>query len=461
MQKTGPAIFRSEVEAPVRQKTAETIPRPPARGYIWPSRALPLSRTRILSEACRIGDRVCEMVLQTDEHVDWTGLSGMKEQRWNRTPAGIGLYSGISGILLFLAYLGKITGRVYYTSCARVACKALCATLKHTPTLAERPDIGAFEGIGSCIYVLSHLAALWHDLMLLKEATELAKFLPEWITQDEHFDIVAGSAGCIMSLLSLYNVSPSSSILTTALQCGDHLLTHARSVQPGLAWKTLQQEPPLAGFSHGVAGIALSLFKLADISGEERFRQAACEALVYERSLFSYEIGNWLDVRGISQEGQPETWGQKAHHAMSWSHGAPGIALARLASLPYLDDEITRQEIARALMTVLEKGFGYQHRHVGPNHSLAHGDAGNLETLLVAARTLETPLLYIALESIAAQLLESMRACGRMMGVPLKVETPGFMTGLSGIGYELLRLLEPDSVPSVLLLADPCVRMEA
>jgi lantibiotic modifying enzyme len=32
------------------------------------------------------------------------------------------------------------------------------------------------------------------------------------------------------------------------------------------------------------------------------------------------------------------------------------------------------------------------------------------------------------------------------------------MTGLAGIGYGLLRLAEPEAVPSVLILAPPAVR---
>jgi len=35
------------------------------------------------------------------------------------------------------------------------------------------------------------------------------------------------------------------------------------------------------------------------------------------------------------------------------------------------------------------------------------------------------------------------------------VEIPSLMLGLAGIGYELLRLAEPDWVPSVLMLAPP------
>jgi lantibiotic modifying enzyme len=42
-----------------------------------------------------------------------------------------------------------------------------------------------------------------------------------------------------------------------------------------------------------------------------------------------------------------------------------------------------------------------------------------------------------------------------MTGVPLGVETPGFMTGQAGMGYELLRLAEPEKVPAALVLAPP------
>jgi lantibiotic modifying enzyme len=35
---------------------------------------------------------------------------------------------------------------------------------------------------------------------------------------------------------------------------------------------------------------------------------------------------------------------------------------------------------------------------------------------------------------------------------PLGVESPGLMTGISGIGYALLRFVNPSRVPSILAL---------
>ncbi len=132
----------------------------------------------------------------------------------------------------------------------------------------------------------------------------------------------------------------------------------------------------------------------------------------------------------------------------AWCHGAPGIGLARLRCLQHLDDAAIRAEINTALQTTLDQGFGH-------NHSLCHGDLGNLELLLQASLTLDDPQWKTQVDRLAAIILESIDKHGWLCGVPLGVETPGLMTGLAGIGYGLLRLAAPERVPSVLVLEHP------
>lgn len=95
-----------------------------------------------------------------------------------------------------------------------------------------------------------------------------------------------------------------------------------------------------------------------------------------------------------------------------------------------------------ALATAMARGFGF-------NHSLCHRDLGNLEILLVASRLLADPRYGEQLRHHTALLLASAEQEGWLMGIPLGVESPGLMTDLAGIGYQLLYL----AVPSVLLLA--------
>jgi lantibiotic modifying enzyme len=121
---------------------------------------------------------------------------------------------------------------------------------------------------------------------------------------------------------------------------------------------------------------------------------------------------------------------------VAWCHGAPGIGFSRLKSLGDLDNPEIREEIDTALRTTLEQGFG-------GNHSLCHGDLGNLDFILEASRVLDKPLLDRLVNQLSAMVLESASRYGWLCGVPLNVETPGLMTGLAGIGYGMLRLASP------------------
>jgi len=146
----------------------------------------------------------------------------------------------------------------------------------------------------------------------------------------------------------------------------------------------------------------------------------------------------------------PDANANSRHCGTMWCHGAPGIALSRLKMLTRLDQQDLRKEAEIALRTTLEAGFGL-------NHCLCHGDLGNLEAILQASLILDDPLWKNEVGRLAATVLESIEHDGWLCGTPDNVETPGLMTGLAGIGFELLRLAEPSRVPSVLCLEPPIV----
>ncbi|HEV7784430.1 MAG TPA: type 2 lanthipeptide synthetase LanM family protein [Thermoanaerobaculia bacterium] len=353
-------------------------------------------------------------------------------------PAGPDLYLGISGIALFLAQLGAVTGDPRFTRLARAATVTLRAQIARGDRLLDA--VGGFAGWGAVVHTLTHLGALWQDESLLDKAEQVAAPLSPQIEADEYSDVVGGAAGCLVALLGLHTLRPSGPALALAVRCGERLLARARPMDHGLGW-VLEQAGlhPLAGFSHGAAGISWALLQLAAATGDDRFRQAARGALEYERSLYRAS-GGWPDLRF----GAPA----EQHSMCAWCHGAPGIALGRLDSLRFLDDAAMREDIATAVDATLAGGFG-------KGHSLCHGDLGNLEILALAAETLGTPGLADRVGRLTGGVLASIREHGWRYGLLGLGEVPGLMLGLAGIGYGLLRLGEPERVPSVLRLALP------
>jgi type 2 lantibiotic biosynthesis protein LanM len=399
---------------------------------------------RLLRAALAVGDRLGKLALRSDDVVGWLGVTPINGREWHLLPTDADLYSGTAGIALFLAYLGKLTREPQHTELARLALHSARYQINQQIKRSDRGGIGGFNGLGASIYLLSHLGTLWHEPALYREAEGLVRLLPDVIGQDQVFDVIGGAAGCIAALLSLYSVSPSQQTLAVAIKCGEHLLASARPMAAGLGWSIRGEQVPLTGFAHGNAGIALSLLRLTALSGEEQFRQAARDAMAYERSLFSPTHHNWPDLRSsqVGSNGQPS-------YMVAWCHGAPGIGLARLASLNLVSDRALSSEIESALRTTLTYGFGL-------NHSLCHGDLGNLDVLLTATQRLTRQSEYEGhVRQLASMLLDNIEEQGWVTGIPRGVETPGLMVGIAGIGYALLRLAAPEQIPSLLLLDPP------
>ncbi len=401
-----------------------------------------VEKSELLEAARRVGVRLEELALRDANGVSWVGLSAIDERRCTLELLGPDLYDGLPGVITFLAYLGAITGESRWTDLGRAALPTLIRLVQGPhPRVGS---IGAFSGWGGIVHALVHWGSLWADTSLWAEAESVVERLPALIEQDDHFDLVTGAAGCLVGLANLYRTAPSERVRQTARLCGEHLLTHAMPAGAGLGWPSpLPADGPLTGLSHGASGMALALLELAALTGEDRYSKAAKAAICYERGLFSSREGNWPDLRA----GESDEAGPPKRFATAWCHGAPGIGLARLHSLQHIDDSEARGEIAAAVQATVSHG-------VGSNHSLCHGDLGNLELLLVASQS-HFPDCRVDRDRWTVHILDDIQARGWICGVPQGIESPGLMTGLAGIGYGLLRLAEPRRVPSLLTLAPP------
>jgi type 2 lantibiotic biosynthesis protein LanM len=433
-------ITRASLATISSKNVPSQLPAPPLG-----SRRNKIHRKYLLAAAKAVGDRLVELVVRGEKDAGWIGLEfDTSKDQVSLMPLGIDLYDGLPGIVLFLAYLGMVTQDRSYSELARASLVNIRYQIKHKKSFMT--GIGAFNGWGGLVYTLTHLGVLWKEPHLINEAERITTIIPDLIKVDKWYDIIFGSAGCIASLLCLDHVAPSDYTINIAIECGNRLVAHATSMESGIGWiNPANKERPLIGFSHGTTGILWALLKLANRTDNYHFTTTALSALEYERMLFSVKHENWPDLRKF--ENREDVSNKNFRYSTSWCHGAPGIGLARLDMVKYLHDPQIASEIEIALRTTLAKGFGY-------NHSLCHGDLGNLEFLLAGSNYTNTEL-KVSMDHRLQYIIEAITNYGYRCGNILGAESPGLMTGIAGIGYELLRLAEPTKVPSVLTLSAP------
>ncbi|MEM1360802.1 MAG: type 2 lanthipeptide synthetase LanM family protein [Pseudomonadota bacterium] len=394
-------------------------------------------------EASRIYNLLARHAIRGADGVTWIGTAPLSDEHFEVSEIGYSLYSGTSGVALFLAALARTTGSKAASELAYAALQPLRNDLARPQArsrLARTEGIGGGGGLGGMAYALSKIAKLLNDQALLAEAVCMTDLITEdAILADQRLDVLGGAAGALLSLLAVHRLCPNKGIMRKAVLCGRHLLELQEACHPvGKAWVTLDNAK-LAGFSHGAAGIAYSLLQLDRVDGSEAWRDAAQSAIDYEATLYMPEKKNWQDLRF------PEGHRPSQEHACQWCYGATGIGMARLGSLDWLDTAEIRRDVEAAIDCT----------EAMPNvavDQLCCGNFGRLEFLTVAGRRLGREGLIEVSRARAAKLVEDAQDAGSfdfLLGND-KVN-PGFHQGLAGIGYFLLRLDHPEILPSVLL----------
>jgi type 2 lantibiotic biosynthesis protein LanM len=401
-----------------------------------------LTATRALDTARAFAELLDRQAIRAGGGAAWIGAVAMpREERSQLRVIGYDLYSGATGVAMFLAALDRLDGADRYRDLALAALAPLreeINCLQRGPRLARSIGIGGAVGLGSVVYGLARSGLLLGEASLLDDARRAALLITDdRIAENRTLDVISGAAGAILGLLALYQVCRDEPVLERAVVCGRHLLDRQEIGAVGSgAWTTIENTP-VTGFSHGAAGIVLALLRLFRATRESAFLCAARSGLEFERRMFSPETGNWLDFSD-SREGAPD-------FRCRWCHGAPGIALARVGGLDVLDDNETRTEIEVGLETTARF-------EIGETDHLCCGNFGRLEALLAAGRRLDRPELVELARDCAELVIECrMAERGFQWAAGTDTQNPGFFTGVSGVGYEILRLSNPAVLPSVLL----------
>ena len=372
--------------------------------------------------------------------VNWLGVTAVGEggnAAWSIRPLGTYLYDGLAGLALFFAAFGKVSD----SEQAKKILHAVCISLfKYTDELFlgkrdfSKECVGGFLGEASLLYAYTVLYKLSGEVVFLQYAQKHFSVVAKLVDKDENYDILFGNAGAILAIVALYKVTADEKLLDCAEKAA-HILVKNQSSSGG--WKVGDESHFLAGFSHGAAGIIYSLAMLYSVRPKYYLQEAMHKGLSFENTLYDSAMNNWKDVRDDVPEG---------HWMWAWCHGPAGILLSRMQMITVVsaqDRKVIQEDMVKCAQAL--------ENNVLDNNCLCHGNLGNTEILESYARAIKDKTLYKKAMRIRSCVVESLidgtADCGEMY--LYGYQFPGFMTGLAGMGYSLLKDIDSD-LPCIL-----------
>ncbi len=256
--------------------------------------------------------------------------------------SALNLYSGTPGIILFLLELHHATGNSTYLEEARDGAFLLqsaylesgewLAAAGSSPGDLSVLDPGLYTGQAGAAFALAEtfraggvdmdrVGALTLFSRIVETARETADGLV-WYTSDPEaasYDIISGSAGIGLGLLYAYERLEFEEGLEVATRAGRHLVSVARPWMVGHMWPISEANPRLMpNFSHGTAGVAYFLARLAEVTGDEEFLNSAIQGAKYLQA-----ADRCLDDGCLVFHHEP---GGEDLYYLGWCHGPAGTA---------------------------------------------------------------------------------------------------------------------------------------
>lgn len=412
-----------------------------------------LTPSPYLTGAERIGALLCRDAIWSSGRCNWLtwAMDPMNGYALHYRSCSRNLYDGSAGIALFLAELHRFTREPEFKAVVEGAGTLL---LEHAAQASEKEDRSLYSGTMGIAHVLLRLGEILEredfQTQGLKLALKVAAFKEPMVMTD----VLCGHAGLLVPLISLARRFHQPELIEHAQAHARHLAASAVRSATGVSWAGPDPSMSnLLGYSHGNAGIALALLELDHAAPDPALRELAGQALAYERSHFNATLGNWPDLRTHTQMPQ----GQLTY-PVAWCHGATGIGLARSRLLELHPGDAT---VTAELMTAVDTAARYLAAPRDPaagDFSYCHGLAASAELLMEAGWQLNRPDLVDIARVTGCHGLEQHLDSGWPCGVRGAPEVPGFMMGIAGIGYFMLRLHAPDQVDSLLVLRPPAAK---
>jgi lantibiotic modifying enzyme len=387
-----------------------------------------------LTEALRLGRELMGSAIRHDSRCTWLG-NGLTASNgiWQRTAGVIGadFGSGAAGVGWFLAHLGAAAKEPVLTG---LAVEAFRQALAGVDDLIDSKRLGFYDGATGIAWA----AIAGGRIAGSAEVEDAGRNAGVRAAGAAHAaagtnggpGLWNGDAGLLIGLLGLSTILSEPAFVECA-----H--APAKRLAESITLWTSAPGRAAVGLANGASGAGLALAAWAARSMDEPSSKAAVEAFGLERPWQSQESG-WFGASA-------HEWAEPLQVARSVCSGAAGIGIARIAGYLVIRRLDLLAEAAAAIDAVRRVPPGPD----GPDASICHGAAGEIELCLSAWSALAEPVHIEAARRLGAMMIETAHIRGQYAsGLGDIGPAPGVLLGLAGTGLTLLRLHDPGLAPS-------------
>jgi len=420
-------------------------------------------KNQFLAEAIRIGDDLLSRAIVDGQGMYWKTMT-LDQERNIEWTVGTGVYSGNSGIVLFLMALADMTGNEAYLDAAKRCLRWVVDVCRKE----ESEYYALFTGRMGVAYTLMRMAQFLKDDSYLEEALEIARDSGAFLETKFHVnDLIGGTSGAALGLAHLHAATGEPWLLELLERYVTDLVAVSHPGPSGYYWdRSHAHINGLCGFSHGAAGIGFVFLELGRYLNNDAFYWMAKQAFLYESNFYDVEKKNWLDLRkGIYNDEDYDKHSKAFRNGdydffkeggsmNAWCHGAAGLGLSRLRAWELLRDKAYSREAEAAIEKTVMSDVDSDRELETRSFILCHGSGGNADLFLEAYRTFGDPKYYDLAARVGTNGLEANQKFKKYISGYRdagKDEDISFFMGNAGIGHFYLRLADPLKVPSILM----------
>ena len=352
-----------------------------------------------------------------------------------------GLYAGTSGVIVALIEAYRTTQADSFLAWAEQLAGPIVASLKSTES------DGLYVGLAGIGFVLAELAAETGRSDLSAAARGVPGLLRRraisvgaGVAWNESTDVVSGAAGTGLYLLWAGHRYGDDDAIRLATEAAHRLIELAEPAQGGLSWPMAPDFPRLMpNFSHGTAGVAYFLARIALVSGDRQFLEPAVEG--------SHHLLAVANEAGLVHYHEPDATDL---YYLGWCHGPVGTGRLYHQLALSTGDDIWTQQLQLAGRSLVDLTVPVREQPgFWNNVGQCCGSAGIAEFLIHLQGQLGDTSYGVAARALTDDLMERattdregtrwIHAEHRLRPEEAKAQ-PGYMHGSAGIIAWLLRL---------------------